>query len=40
MVKGGKPVDASPSLIRDRHMFVKYRDEMVKDVTQVSLASK
>ena len=35
-----KPVDASPSLIRDRHMFVKYRDEMVKDVTQVSLASK
>jgi thiosulfate/3-mercaptopyruvate sulfurtransferase len=39
-LREGKPVDASPSLIRDRHMFVKYRDEMVKDVTQVSLASK
>jgi len=36
----GRPVDGIPSLIRDRHMFVKYRDEMVKDVTQVSSASK
>jgi len=36
----GRPVDGIPSLIKDRHMFVKYRDEMVKDVTQVSLASK
>jgi thiosulfate/3-mercaptopyruvate sulfurtransferase len=36
----GRPVDGVPSQIRDRHMFVKYRDEMVKDVTQVSSASK
>ena len=39
-LREGRPVDGIPSLIRDRHMFVKYRDEMVKDVTQVSLASK
>jgi len=36
----GRPVDGIPSQIRDRHMFVKYHDEMVKDVTQVSSASK
>jgi len=36
----GRTVDSSPPLIRDRHMFVKYHDEMVKDVTQVSSASK
>ena len=35
-----RSVDGSPSLIKDRHMLVKYRHEMVKDVTQVSAASK
>ena len=39
-LREGRTVDSSPPLIRDRHMFVKYHDEMVKDVTQVSLASK
>jgi thiosulfate/3-mercaptopyruvate sulfurtransferase len=35
-----RSVDGSPSLIKDRHMLVKYHHEMVKDVTQVSAASK
>ena len=39
-LREGRTVDSSPPLIRDRHMFVKYHDEMVKDVTQVSSASK
>jgi thiosulfate/3-mercaptopyruvate sulfurtransferase len=39
-LREGRPVDNIPSLIRDRHMFVKYQDKMVKDVTQVSAASK
>ena len=39
-LREGRTVESSPPLIRDRHMFVKYHDEMVKDVTQVSLASK
>ena len=39
-LREGRIVDSSPPLIRDRHMFVKYHDEMVKDVTQDSSASK
>ena len=39
-LRESRTVDSSPPLIRDRHMFVKYHDEMVKDVTQVSSASK
>ena len=39
-LREGRTVDSSSPLIRDRHMFVKYHDEMVKDVTQVSSASK
>ena len=39
-LREGRTVDSSSPLIRDRHMFVKYQDEMVKDVTQVSSASK
>ncbi len=36
----GRTVTAEPAQIRDRHMFVNYRGDMVKDVTQVSHASK
>ncbi|MFK7939296.1 MAG: 3-mercaptopyruvate sulfurtransferase [Roseovarius sp.] len=36
----GHPVDAAPPVIRDRHMTVRRRPELVKDVTQVSAASK
>ncbi len=39
-LREGRTVDSSSPSIRDRHMFVKYHDEMVKDVTQVSSASK
>lgn len=39
-LREGRTVDSSSPLIRDRHMFVKYHNEMVKDVTQVSSASK
>jgi thiosulfate/3-mercaptopyruvate sulfurtransferase len=35
-----RSVDGNPSLIKDRHMLVNYRHEMVKNVTQVSAASK
>lgn len=35
-----RPVTSDPATIRDRHMFVTYRGDMVKDVTQVSHASK
>lgn len=35
-----RPVEDLPPLIRDRHMTVRRRAEMVKDVTQVSSASK
>ncbi|CUI35139.1 3-mercaptopyruvate sulfurtransferase [Cognatishimia activa] len=36
----GRLLTAEPSQIRDRHMFANFRSEMVKDVTQVSHASK
>lgn len=36
----GRPVTDEPPVIRDRHMFARTRDEMVKDVTEVSRASK
>ncbi|MDC0737604.1 3-mercaptopyruvate sulfurtransferase [Cognatishimia sp. SS12] len=36
----GHPVVTTPPVIRDRHMFVQRRDDMVKDVTEVSHASK
>lgn len=36
----GRPVTSDPAVIRDRHMFVTFRGDMVKDVTQVSHASK
>jgi thiosulfate/3-mercaptopyruvate sulfurtransferase len=36
----GRPVEDLPPLIRDRHMTVRRQNHMVKDVTQVSAASK
>ncbi|MCH2250858.1 3-mercaptopyruvate sulfurtransferase [Cognatishimia sp.] len=36
----GRPVTGEPPVIRDRHMFARPRYEMVKDVTEVSRASK
>lgn len=36
----GRPVTNEPPVIRDRHMFARPRFEMVKDVTEVSHASK
>ena len=36
----GRPVEDLPPVIRDRHMTVRRQNRMVKDVTQVSAASK
>lgn len=35
-----RPLTDAPAVIRDRHMFAQRRDHMIKDVTQVSHASK
>ncbi|WP_204112947.1 3-mercaptopyruvate sulfurtransferase [Shimia biformata] len=36
----GRPVEDLPPVIRDRHMTVRRQNHMVRDVTQVSSASK
>ena len=36
----GRPVEDLPPVIRDRHMTVRRQNHLVKDVTQVSAASK
>ena len=36
----GRPVDALPPVIRDRHLNVQRRADLVRDVTQVAAASK
>ena len=36
----GRPVDAKPATIRDRHMIVKRQEHLIKDVTQVARAAK
>lgn len=36
----GRELTSDAPIIRDRHMFVQYQADMVKDVTQVSHASK
>ena len=36
----GRPVEDLPPVIRDRHMTMRRQNHMVKDVTQVSAASK
>lgn len=36
----GHPIEDMPPIIRDRHMTVRRQNHMVKDVTQVSSASK
>ncbi|MDG1459244.1 MAG: 3-mercaptopyruvate sulfurtransferase [Pseudoprimorskyibacter sp.] len=39
-VAEGRPIEDLPPMIRDRHMTVRRQNHMVKDVTQVSAASK
>lgn len=36
----GRPFTDLPPTIRDRHMIVEYKPELVKDVTQIASASK
>jgi thiosulfate/3-mercaptopyruvate sulfurtransferase len=36
----GHPVEDLPPILRDRHMMMRRQNQMVKDVTQVSAASK
>ncbi len=36
----GRAVEDLPPVIRDRHMMVRFQNQMVKDVTQVAAASK
>lgn len=36
----GHPVEDMPPVIRDRHMTVRFQNHLVRDVTQVSAASK
>lgn len=36
----GRPVDDMPPVVRDRHIMVRYQNQLVKDVTQVSAAAK
>jgi len=36
----GRPVEDAPPSIRDRHITVRYRAHLLKDVTQVAAASK
>lgn len=36
----GHPVEDMPPIVRDRHMTVRYQNALVRDVTQVSAASK
>ncbi|WP_299966242.1 3-mercaptopyruvate sulfurtransferase [uncultured Roseobacter sp.] len=36
----GRPVEDMPPVIRDRHMTVRLQNHLVRDVTQVSAASK
>lgn len=36
----GHPIEDLPPMVRDRHMTVRRQNHMVKDVTQVSAASK
>ncbi|MDW4500173.1 3-mercaptopyruvate sulfurtransferase [Sulfitobacter sp. D35] len=36
----GRPVEDMPPVVRDRHMTVRVQNQLVRDVTQVSAASK
>ena len=36
----GHPIEDLPPILRDRHMMVRRQNHMIKDVTQVSAASK
>ncbi|GHF73660.1 3-mercaptopyruvate sulfurtransferase [Seohaeicola zhoushanensis] len=37
---GGREIEDMPPMIRDRHMTVRVQNQLVRDVTQVSAASK
>jgi thiosulfate/3-mercaptopyruvate sulfurtransferase len=39
-VAEGRDVEDLPPVIRDRHMMVRFQNQMVKDVTQVAAAAK
>ena len=39
-VAEGREVEDLPPVIRDRHMMVRYQNQMVKDATQVAAAAK
>lgn len=36
----GRPVEDMPPMVKDRHMTVRFQNQLVRDVTQVSRASK
>ena len=36
----GRPVEDVPPMVRDRHMSARFQNQLVRDVTQVSRASK
>jgi thiosulfate/3-mercaptopyruvate sulfurtransferase len=36
----GNPIEDMPPMVRDRHMTVRFQNQLVRDVTQVSAASK
>lgn len=36
----GHPVEDMPPVVRDRHMTVRYQNQMIRDVTQVAAAAK
>ena len=36
----GHPIEDMPPMVRDRHMTVRFQNHLVRDVTQVSAASK
>ena len=39
-VADGHPIEDMPPIVRDRHMTVRFQNSLVRDVTQVSAASK
>lgn len=39
-VAEGHPVEDMPPVVRDRHMMVRFQNQMVKDATQVAAAAK
>ncbi len=40
MAGRGREIEDLPPMVRDRHMTVRFQNHLVRDVTQVSAASK